>query len=204
MVYGLCGASGVGKTTLAQAVSENMDIPFLKTSITEVALKNGFDPVAKLDLNRRMELQIHLLNDHIDKIAAAPRPIIVDRTPIDMIGYLLAEFNMHSHEDITMNLMDRAERYVEECLSVVKAQYDFVFLIGKLTSYTSVSTRPVENPAYARHFDLIMRGAMSQMGNVSYAFINTEDLGHRCQFVEDQIATRLDTMELQRKKMRPH
>lgn len=205
MIYGISGASGTGKTTLAKAVAEDLDIHYQASSITECANKHGFNPVGHLPLPERMELQKHLLHDHVEMINQTKRPMITDRTPIDMIGYLMCEFHMQSHTECTDKLMVEAEQYVAECLRATNENYDHVFHLGQLHIYEVLDKRPAHNPAYSRHIDLVMKGALFDLrGDVKYSALAGQTLDFRQSFVTEQIIRRLDALDAWRKTSRQH
>lgn len=201
MLYGICGSSGSGKSTLGRMVAESLDMTFQPTSITECAKRHGFDAVGSLSLEQRLELQNHLLADHVEMIGKAKRPLIVDRTPIDFIAYLLAEFHMHSHEGMQPSLLLEVRNYVDLCLKETRAHYDMVFMLAPLPVYEVSVTRPAPNPAYQAHTDLIMRGALSCYSG-PVAIINVPDQQIRFNFVHDTIVERLNELEKKRKTSR--
>jgi predicted ATPase len=203
MIYGLMGAAGTGKTTLAKLVAEGLDISFQPSSISASARKHGFDAVGLLTLAERMKLQRHLFEDYQEMIATAPRPMITDRTPIDMIAYLMAEFHMLSHHMVTPELLAEADRYVSECMAFTRSSFDYVFHLGKLHVYEVKETRPALNPAYERHTDLIMKGCLVDLrDNLHYAVVAGQNLDFREGLVTETIVRRLDAHEKLRKSNR--
>ncbi|MDE4297181.1 AAA family ATPase [Phaeobacter gallaeciensis] len=200
MLYGVSGASGVGKSTVCELVADALDIAFIKTSITESARKHGYDAVGDLSLPERIDLQEKLLNDHVEMLEQAERPAILDRTPIDMIGYMMGEVYMNSHEKLTREQMFRISSFATKCMWVVKRHYDSIFHLAPLPFYEQSQTRPAENPAYQKHTDFIMRGALAEMqGQISNAILNTTDLNERQEFIHNTIVQRLDHLEALRK-----
>lgn len=200
MIFGLAGASGTGKTTLAKLVSDGLNIPYLPTSITECARKHGYDAVGFMSLDQRIDLQWHLLNDHVEMINAITGPAILDRTPVDMIGYCMAEFTMQTHTMVTPKQLASAERYVSECLRASEKHYDSIFLLSRLSIYDVASTRPAFNPAYQRHTDLIMKGALSELGDtLNGMVIAGQNLDFRYDYVQNSIVARMDAHEKTRK-----
>lgn len=200
MIYGVCGASGVGKSTVCNLVAESLDITFLKTSVTEGAKRHGYNAVGSLSLSERLDLQEKLLEDHVSLLELTKRPAILDRTPIDFIGYMLAEVYMNSHEVLQPTHMHRINAYVLRCMWVAKRHYDMMFHLAPLPFYEQSQFRPAENPAYQKHCDLIMRGALSELTNqISYSVLNTTDLNERHDHIHESIVQRLDNLEALRK-----
>lgn len=195
MIYGVSGASGSGKTTLCKLVSDSLDIPFVKTSITEGAKRHGYDAVGNLPLGDRFDLQKKLLMDHVELLGSLSGPVILDRTPIDMIGYMLGEITMSSYNDLSDRDMTGIAEYVGKCQYVARERYDFIFHLRPLEFYEQATTRPANNPAYQRHTDLLMRGAMADCSGLSACVINTTDLTERQNLMHDIIVQRLDGLQ---------
>ncbi len=203
MIFGVSGASGVGKTTVCNLVAEGLGLTFLKTSITEVSKRNGFNPVAKLSLQQRMILQERLLEDHVQKVSAIQAPVILDRTPIDFIGYMLAEVGMYAHESLTGDETLWISNYVQRCLTVTRCYYDFIFHLTPLPFYENADTRPAANSAYQKHCDLLWRGALNEIEDqVNMAIITATDLDVRQDFISETIINRLNYHEKTKKHSR--
>ena len=200
MLYGLIGASGSGKTTLATMVADTMGIQFVETSITKSAAKHGFAAGGSLDLHDRLTLQHHLLEDFVKLIGRCERPAILDRTPIDMIAYLLCEFGMHSHKSVSDADLVKVEKYVECCLDVTSTNFDHVFFVNQLDFYEVKETRPAVNPAYTLHTETVMRGALARLeGEVNMSVIENTDINIRVEHVTSIIEDRLNKLGAERK-----
>lgn len=201
MIYGLIGASGSGKSTLAQLVAEHMSMTFLPTSISESAKRHGYEAVGDLSLHDRIDLQYHLLDDMVKAIRGVERPAILDRTPIDMIAYMLCEVNMHSGKHLSDKDLVRIENYVDHCVDATQMNFAHVFFLNKLDFVTyDDKPRPPVNPAYAVHTDLVMRGALASMeGMVNMSIVEPSDLNVRLDHVCTIIAGNLDYHERARK-----
>ncbi|SCW95921.1 AAA family ATPase [Ancylobacter rudongensis] len=196
MLYGLAGSSGTGKTTLAKRIAAELDITYMPTSITECAKRHGFDPVGILSLQDRIVLQLHLLQDHLDMLDAAPRPLIVDRTPIDFIGYMMAEVDMNSHLRLSAEEIERIEQYKRLCQTAAVKHYDAIFMLGQLDTYEVANTRPAANRAYQTHSQLVMLGALTELsGRLDHVVLRVTDLEQRVEFLHDTIAKRLDEIQ---------
>lgn len=199
MLFGLTGASGTGKTTLAKRVAEDLGITYMPSSITECGRKHGFDTVGLMPLKDRIKLQMHLLEDHIQMVARADRPLIVDRTPIDMIAYLMAELDMHSHKRLDKEEIETCEAYVDLCLETTTKLYDYVFVLGQLDHYEIKESRPADNRAYQTHTQLIMLGAMSRLwGQVNFSVVRQQGFEERTEYVHDVIVRRMDEISRER------
>ena len=196
MLYGLTGASGTGKTTLAKAIANDLGIEYISASISESAKKHGFNSVSPMPIHVRLTMQRHLLEDHTALIALSPRPAITDRTPLDMISYMLAEIGMHDHEEMTRQDCADIEQYVDDCIKVTSMLYDRIYILSQLDEYEEVDTRPVTNRAYQSHTQLIMMGtALKAAESVKTTFIMNQDFETRREQVTDYIVARMNEIQ---------
>lgn len=199
MLYGFTGSSGTGKTTLARTIAESLSAEFVATSITASGKRHGYDPVGFMSIQDRIKLQHHLLDDLLELIRSAPRPAIMDRTPIDLIGYLFAEIDMHSHIRLTAEEIDMIETYRERCLTETAAWFDHVFVTTPLPVYEDAETRPAANRAYQHHTQMIMEGAIYQLtGRLNFSVLRPDDLDARIEHVHDTIVARMDAINQQK------
>lgn len=203
MIYGLAGASGTGKTTLGHEVGQVLSIPFVRTSITDMARKAGFEAVGCLDLPDRLKLQESLFDQFEDLLDKTKGPVIFDRTPIDLIGYLGAEIHMHSHLELEIEALEQANTYFLRCQELTSRAFDKVFVTGILPTYEAAETRPDYNPAYQRHVQMIITGAIfSTRYDVNASILVTDNLHDRIKIVSDLIADRLKEIEEAKRKNR--
>lgn len=206
MIYGLIGASGSGKTTLAHQTAETMSMAFIPTSISKSAERHGFDAVGELSLHDRIQLQHHLLDDMVELINKVDRPAILDRTPVDMIAYMLCELDMHSHKRASDADLQRVETYVESCLEVTSTYFAHVFFLNRLDFVVyDDKPRPPANPGYSLHTEMVMRGALALLdGKVGISMVETSDFNTRLDHVTSYIAGSLDYYEKARAAARVH
>jgi predicted ATPase len=206
MIYGLIGASGSGKTTLAHQAAEAMNLAFLPTSITKSAERHGFNAVGELSLHDRINLQHHLLDDMVELITKADRPAILDRTPVDMIAYMLCEVDMHSHKRVSDKDLERVESYVDACLETTSTYFAHVFFLNRLDFVVyDDKPRPPVNPGYSLHTEIVMRGALALLdGKVGISMVETSDFNTRLDHVTSYIAGNLDYHERTRASSRVH
>lgn len=203
MIYGIAGASGTGKTTLGHQVGEALSIPFVRTSITAMAEKAGFKAVGSLSLPDRLELQESLLEQFGDLLDKTKGPIIFDRTPIDLIGYLGAEVHMHSNRDLDTDDLIQIDDYYTRCQQMTAQYFDRTFITSILPEYELAATRPDFNPAYQRHVHMLIIGAaVSAEVPLELTILVTDSLQDRVQIVSDAIADRLEEIEKHKRESR--
>lgn len=193
MLYGLVGAHRSGKTTLAKRIAEDLGIHLHLTSTTEVAQKYGFDPVAPMSLKDRIRMQLILLTEHCGQLDKLPRPLIVDRTPLDYMAYMLAEVGMVSHMTASPEILLLIDKFITACLNATRQHYDCLYYLDPLEEYVMEPGKPAENPAYQRHIALLIQGALYQLhGVVNHVIIRSTDPEFRSEFIHDNIVERLD------------
>jgi len=196
VIYGISGASSVGKTTLGTIISTSLDIKFLRSSVSEASKKSGYNPVEKLDISERIDLQELILKEYITAMRQISQPVIIDRTPINFIAYMLAEIGMFSQETLSDENMERIWLYIERCKSLSAQHFDIIFHLGTLPYYESSTKRPPKNIAYQNHCDLLMRGVLSSLeGTLSYVNINTSNINQRVDFVIEVLTERFNEIE---------
>ncbi|MER9176243.1 ATP-binding protein [Mesorhizobium sp. M0955] len=205
MLYGFVGPSRAGKTTLARKVSEGLAMEFHPTSTSKVAKEHGFDLMAPMTLADRVAVQNILLDNHIRELEELPRPLLIDRTPVDYLAYLLAEFNMTSDQAASPATLNAAYDFVNRCLSTTKRYYDFLYYLAPLPFYKAEDGKHADNKAFQQHSALLMQGILSELnGDVNIAYIHDTDLDNRVDFLTSHLVSRLDEIDAQRKAAHVH
>ena len=197
MIIGLTGAHRSGKSTLAKAVAEDLGITFLPQSFGEAARRHGVDAVAPMTLLDRVSIQEKILEDHAVMVRDIKGIILVDRTPVDYLAYLLGEFHMQSHLSVDPAVLERVHTYKERALDVVDSYYESLFVVQPLDHYAVEEGKPAFNRAYQDHIQLLIDGAcMNLEGTVTINWVNVTDLEERRAAVNAVIVKRLDELEV--------
>lgn len=199
-MFAFSGAHRTGKTTLAKAVAERMGLPFVDTNVTAELKAAGFDQVADLDLATRLACQQKRLELHMQKVAAAPRPSIWDRSPLDIAAYTIAEFAMHSDPA----LATEAKNLVDACLDYTARHYDTVIVVPPLPIYEVEDGKPPMNVGFQHHIHLLMEGLTSEVEHVATAWLWTNVLEDRIAAAAGVIGRRLEIMTEWRLQARVH
>lgn len=116
MILMLTGSHGSGKTTLAEKLSEKLDIPFFKSHASAIHEALGVNAADDIPMKKRLEVQEAILGAWIKQHQAALMygSGIFDRTPLDFAAYTLADVR-RSSDTMDANL---AESYVRHCLDL--------------------------------------------------------------------------------------
>lgn len=154
---GLCGAHRTGKTTLARAYAQKHGAAFLETSVSAIFRDLGYDPAAVFDFSTRLTIQEEVLK-RVDAVYARVDPsanVITDRTPLDMLGYTLAEAIGDSvqHEDQV-----RLANYARDCFDVTNKRFSTIVLVQPGIVLEPAAGKAVLNPAYIEHLNSLILG----------------------------------------------
>lgn len=199
MLFGITGAAGTGKSTLGRLAGERTGIPFVPTSITRMARDVGYDAVSPMTLRERLDMQEKMLLKMAHLMNTMKGHAILDRTPIDMIGYMLGEVGMHSDKDLTPEELLRIEQMIVRCKRLTMAMFDFVFVTTPLPNYETKDTRPPPNRPYQWHTQFIMQGALMECSHrLSNATLIMSDLNERVDYVSGVILERIQQAEVYR------
>lgn len=156
-MIGLCGAHRTGKTTLARAYAQETGTLFVQSPVSQVWAELGLDPAnPDFDFKTRLDVQEVIL-DRLDAAysAAAGIKAIADRTPIDLLGYTMAEALSHS---VTEADMARFHRYVQRCFDVLNRRFSILLLIQPGIPLQLDQNKGSLNEAYIAHLNSLMFG----------------------------------------------
>jgi AAA domain len=178
MAFGFAGAHRTGKTTLAKLVAEDLGWHYHDASVSRIMKEAGINAVGDVPMEARIEAQEFLLQRYLQNLSKAPRPIITDRTPLDMVGYCLGEVTMHN---TTPELGMRIDNYVHTCLCATLEYFDTVIVVGQLpTEYAVDPTKPPPNLGYQTLVQLLIEGAAVQINHSMYIeWLDASDLQER-------------------------
>ena len=183
---GLCGAHGTGKTTLAIALSHSLGIPYIPIDASTVFLEHKFHPLDKLDIRTRLFLQQKILAKAVDIWFDVDEPsFICDRTPLDMVAYLLAdigngELDRHTQTEI----MD----YLQNCFNVTIQYFGKIVLIPPAIPFIEREYKAAINQPLIFKLHTQLLGMLNYL-NLPYKELPKDclDLGDRVKFVDDYL-----------------
>lgn len=178
MLIGISGAHRSGKTSLAKSFAEanSKEWTFHPHKTITFSKKNI---VKELSLSERIDAQIEILENHkvfIDDLKAKGGNVIVDRTPLDFIVYLLCEVGMTSDLDHSSTIM----RYIDDCLHYLNMNFNEIFMLNPLDIFVEEEGKPAKNIAYQTHFHFLMKGLfLDSRVNVKKRIIPYSDMQKR-------------------------
>jgi len=168
---GLCGAHRTGKTTLAIAISSQLNIPFVRTTTSQVFAQLGLDPAEPMDFKTRLFVQNHVL-DAAERIwQESVSPFISDRTPIDMIAYTLGDIQGKTEVDF-----DLLSQYIDRCFASTNQFFQNLAIIQPGIPLVYEEGKAALNAAYIEHINVLVIGVCSDHRLKANMFCNARDV----------------------------
>jgi hypothetical protein len=202
MSFGFAGAHRTGKTTLAKRVAEDLGYHYHDASVSKIMKEAGINAVGDVPIEQRMEAQEFLLTRYLRDLAQAPRSMVTDRTPLDMIGYMLGEVTMHN---TTAEVGDRVHAYFERCIEATVQHFDTIILVRPLDNYVADPKSPPLNRGYQDLVQMIIEGAAWNVSGVLYVeTLYTTNFDQRVDTSKRFIIDRMAEVSAQSASVRKH
>jgi hypothetical protein len=167
---GLCGAHRTGKTTLAIALSDRLNVPFVRTTTSQVFADLGLDPAEPMDFETRLFVQNHVL-DAAEKVwQSSSSPFISDRTPIDMIAYTLADIQGKTEVDF-----DLLGQYIDNCFVSSNRFFQKLAIVQPGIPLVYEDGKAALNAAYIEHINILVIGLCNDSRLKANVFCNPRD-----------------------------
>lgn len=198
MRVGICGAHRTGKTTLARALAESSGLTLMDAGVSAVFRELGLEPSRTLSFADRMKVQDAILAKYLDLMAGAEN-VVIDRTPIDFIGYLLADMNQEHYQGDGVS--EWVVGYIERCLDAARQTMSFIIFVSPGIPLEMAEGKGLVDPGYIRCVNWLMRGALADSG-VAHDYLPTSytDLDMRREWVEGMLQYRFQFKALKPKK----
>ncbi|OIP78788.1 MAG: AAA family ATPase [Oscillatoriales cyanobacterium CG2_30_44_21] len=167
---GLCGAHRTGKTTLAIALSSQLNIPFVRTTTSQVFAQLGLDPAETMDFKTRLFVQNHVLDAAGQVWQGAASPFISDRTPIDMIAYTLGDIQGKTEVDF-----DLLSQYIDRCFASTNQFFQSLAIIQPGIPLVYEEGKAALNAAYIEHINILVMGLCGDRRLQASVFCNPRE-----------------------------
>ncbi|WP_286390433.1 AAA family ATPase [Pseudanabaena mucicola] len=167
---GLCGAHRTGKTTLAIALADRLNMPFVRTTTSQVFAQLGLDPAEPMDFQTRLFVQNHVLDAAQQVWQNSATPFISDRTPIDMIAYTLGDIQGKTEVDF-----DLLNQYIDRCFSSTNQFFQNLAIIQPGIPLIYEEGKAALNAAYIEHINILVIGLCSDRRLVANVFCNARE-----------------------------
>lgn len=184
-MLGLSGPHRSGKSTLAEAVSRETDIPLVLTSSSAVFRKYGVDPSKPMDFRTRLKIQNEILDNAISVWSVENGVFITDRTPVCMLAYTLMDIKMDTDVDI-----EELNKYATRCYDAVNMYFCGIFIVQPGIAIVYEEGKGSLNLAYLEALNTMILGvAADQRLGCTRMFIRREntDLSERVNIVCEAI-----------------
>lgn len=165
------GAHRTGKSTLAKLYAEKHGIPFIETPVSAIFKALGYDPAGTFNFSTRLTIQEAIL-DRLDRIygEVGPTEAITDRTPVDMLGYTIAEAIGNTVQPADQ---ERFAKYVERCIEVTNKRFSVLVLVQPGVPIVDAEGKAAPNAAYIEHLNSLMLGlSVDQRIKVAHFYIS--------------------------------
>ena len=167
---GLCGAHRTGKTTLAIALASDLNIPFVRTTTSQVFAELSLDPAEPMDFKTRLFVQNHVL-DAAEKVwQDSPSPFVSDRTPIDMIAYTLGDIQGKTEVDF-----DLLNQYIDRCYASTNQFFQNLAIIQSGIPLVYEQGKAALNPSYIEHINVLVIGLCQDSRIKANVFCNPRE-----------------------------
>ena len=167
---GLCGAHRTGKTTLAIAIATRLNIPFVRTTTSQVFEKLGLDPAKPMDFTTRLFVQNHVLDAAEQVWQDSSSPFVSDRTPIDMIAYTLGDIQGKTEVDF-----EQLNDYCDRCFNSTNQFFQKLAIIQPGIPLVYEEGKAALNAAYIEHINILVIGLCADRRLKANVFCNHRD-----------------------------
>ncbi|NMF58507.1 AAA family ATPase [Pseudanabaena yagii] len=167
---GLCGAHRTGKTTLAIALADRLNIPFIRTTTSQVFAHLGLDPAEPMDFKTRLFVQNHVLDAAEQIWQNSATPFISDRTPIDMIAYTLGDIQGKTEVDF-----DLLNQYIDRCFASTNQFFQNLAIIQPGIPLVYEEGKAALNAAYIEHINVLVIGLCGDRRLTADVFCNDRE-----------------------------
>lgn len=179
--YGFSGAHRTGKTSLAMEIAKRENIPFVKSSVTDIFTDLGYSPDQDYSIDTRIMIQNKILDVCVEQWKSQTGTFVTDRTPIDMIAYMLASSHQ---EDINDAIDIKIQEYIQRCIDATDTYFDTIFEIHPGIPIAHASGKANSSVSYIQHIALIITGIMSTVN----VHTNMVDIGQSVIDFEERLS----------------
>jgi len=164
MRIGFTGAHRSGKTTLARLVSTEYGLHRVESPAGAIAAKYGFDMGAdnrlalqkQPDENTGVDMQQCIMDELTTRLRGRDS-FVVDRTPIDVAAYMLADATAGAGDADARHC---AVKMVTDAINLTQELFDVVILVPPLPIFVEEVGKPPMNQAYQDHHHFLCRGML--------------------------------------------
>lgn len=185
---GLCGSHRTGKTTTADTLAAELDIPFVETTTSAVFAEHGVSPSSPMDFDARLWIQDKILTA-AEEIWSQHRHFITDRTPLDMLAYTLADIQGRTQVDF-----ETLQHYVARCFAATNRFFTGLCVVQPGIPLIAAPGKAALNQAYIEHLNTLVLGlCQDERQQVPFWVLARKciAISERCRFIKEKCFTPL-------------
>lgn len=152
---GLCGAHRTGKSSLAKLYAKTYGINYVETTVSSIIKDMGYNPNVQYDIVTRIKIQEEVMTKTVSLWETQKSPFITDRTPIDMIGYMIANA---TQDELTHDNDGQFQNYIDRCKEVTNKYFNTVFLIPPVIPVVHTEGKANTTKTYIGHIAYVISG----------------------------------------------
>ncbi|HDR9086296.1 TPA: AAA family ATPase [Burkholderia vietnamiensis] len=156
-MIGLSGAQRTGKSTLAQAYAEATGVKFVPTSAAATFERLGYSPKADYPFETRLMIQREILRDMDRLYERSGVKFITDRTPIDLLGYTLADVQRNN---VPYELAADVDRYTQDCYESANRHFTTLILVQPGIQMVEAEGKAPAHRTHMEHLNYLMLGLL--------------------------------------------
>lgn len=130
------GSHRNGKTELTKKLSDKMGVPYIDANVSASFESMKFSPDSYFTFGERVSIQkvvFQNMKNILDFYSGKMNSYLFDRSPVDMIGYLLANI-----DQTTSSIFDKdVKEFIQSCISLTREHFDLVIFVP--TGFDSVT-----------------------------------------------------------------
>jgi predicted ATPase len=171
MKMGICGASGTGKSSLAESLSKSLGLPFFRSKdITQIILtRDGYDYSSGIQIEQFLAnsgRQNEILRRTIEQQSTGQ--FVTDRTVVDLAAYAVCE--MHDEVEAVKHIYETCRKY--------STIYTHLLLCPWREKAITDNQKRTLNPWYQLMIHAVERGILDDWG-CSYYVVETNETNAR-------------------------
>lgn len=163
---GFVGAHRTGKTTLATELAKETNVPFVKSDVSGVYKKHHMDPSLVYSPHETLFIQNKILDFHIELWENQTSYFITDRTPIDMLGYMLC--NM-PQDVITPSVDVEIQKYKDRCFNSAEKYFYLLLEVLPGIKIVEADLKASTMKSHIEHLSYVMAGSLNHLRDISPA-----------------------------------
>lgn len=126
---GISGAQCTGKSTLACAIADKLDVKFVATRTSKIFDKHDIDPSDIMDFAERIVLQFEILTamaQQWESYKSRGIPFVSDRSPLDCLAYTLFEVRPY---ELDSDDEKQLQTYTDLCYDMANNYFEGIVLV---------------------------------------------------------------------------